>query len=176
MFIPLNLNPMKLKPPLILGIIFLSTFNCKSTQDPLQQFQTTAPIQIIDPYYNAWIAGIEDTGSGINVFLPTTGSSRITIDSLHFRGEKSAVEIRDQLIIGRFKYTTTRKKDIIFSADRRAEYGNTLPPQFDASPFILSQNECVISYQVNNKRLYYKVSNLKKGESLAYPAATPKTP
>jgi len=167
---------MKLKPLVILGLVFLSIFNCKSAQEPLLQFQTTAPIDFSEPYYNSWVAGIEGGGAGINVFLPTTKPSKIIIDSLHFRGEKSAVETRDQLIIGRFKYTTTRKKDIIFSSDRRAEYGNTLPTQIDASPFTLSQNECVISYQVKNKRLYYKISNLKKGGSIAYPSAPPKKP
>jgi hypothetical protein len=167
---------MKLKPLVILGLVFLSIFNCKSAQEPLLQFQTTAPIDFSEPYYNSWVAGIEGGGAGINVFFPTTKPSKIIIDSLHFRGEKSAVETRDQLIIGRFKYTTTRKKDIIFSSDRRAEYGNTLPTQIDASPFSLSQNECVISYLVNNKRLYYKISNLKKGGSIAYPSAPPKKP
>ena len=44
----------------------------------------------------------------------------------------------------------------------------------DTSPFKLTQNECVISYSVNGKRLYYKISNLKKGESIAYPSAPPK--
>jgi hypothetical protein len=44
----------------------------------------------------------------------------------------------------------------------------------DTSPFKLAQNECVISYEVNGKRLYYKISNLKKGESIAYPSAPPK--
>lgn len=167
---------MKLKPLVILGLVFLSIFNCKSAQEPLLQFQTTAPIDFSEPYYNSWVAGIEGGGAGINVFLPTTKPSKIIIDSLHFRGEKSAVETRDQFIIGRFKYTITRKKDIIFSSDRRAEYGNTLPTQIDASPFSLSQNECVISYLVNNKRLYYKISNLKKGGSIAYPSAPPKKP
>ena len=153
---------MKLKPLVILGLVFLSIFNCKSAQEPLLQFQTTAPIDFSEPYYNSWVAGIEGGGAGINVFLPTTKPSKIIIDSLHFRGEKSAVETRDQLIIGRFKYTTTRKKDIIFSSDRRAEYGNTLPTQIDASPLVSLKmsvlsviwsitNDCIIKFQTSKK-------------------------
>ena len=165
---------MKLKTLLILGLVFLSIFNCKSAQEPLLQFQTTAPLDFSEPYYNSWVAGIEGGGAGINVFLPTTKPSKIIIDSLHFRGEKSAVETRDQLIIGRFKYSTNRKKDIILSSNPQDEYRNTLPIQFDASPFNLTQNECVISYRVNNKRLYYKISNLKKQRDIAYPSAPPK--
>ena len=164
---------MKLKPLLILGLIFLSIFNCKSAQEPLLQFQTTAPIEISEPYYNSWVAGIEGGGAGINVFLPTTESPKIIIDSLHFRGEKSAVETRDQLIIGRFKYSTNRKKDIIFSSNLQDEYRNKLPPSIDKTPFSLTQNECVISYQVNNKRFYYKISNLKRQRDIAYPSAPP---
>ena len=165
---------MKLATPLLLGIIFLSTFNCKSAQEPQLQFQASPPIDFSEPYYNSWVAGIEGAGSGINVFLPITKPSKIRIDSLHFRGEKSVVETRDQLIIGRFKYTTTHSKDMIFSSDRREEYGNTLPAQIDKSPFTLSQNECVISYKVNNKRLYYKISNLKRLRDIAYPSTPPK--
>ena len=173
MFITINSNQMKLKPLLILGLVFLSIFNCKSAQEPLLEFQTTAPIEISEPYYNSWVAGIEGGGAGINVFLPITESPKIIIDSLHFRGEKSAVETRDQLIIGRFKYSTNRKKDIIFSSNLQDEYRNKLPPRIDKTPFSLTQNECVISYQVNNKRFYYKISNLKKQRDIAYPSAPP---
>ena len=94
---------MKLTTPLILGLVFLSIVNCKTAQEPVLQFQSTAPLEITAPYYNSWVAGIEGGGAGINVFLPLKENANIVIDSLHFRGEKSAVETRDKLIIGRFK-------------------------------------------------------------------------
>jgi hypothetical protein len=165
---------MKFITPLILGTVFLSIFNCKSSKESTLQLQSSFPIEITAPYYNSWVAGIEGGGAGINVFLPLKENAKISIDSLHFRGEKSAVETRDKLIIGRFRHSTNPKKDIIMSSNPQDEYNNKRVLKRDTSPFSLTQNECVISYRVKDKRLYYKLSNLKKGEAIAYPSAPPK--
>lgn len=165
---------MKLVSALISAVIFLSVFNCKPAQEPLLQFQTTAPLDISVPYYTSWVAGVEGGGSGINVFLPLKANGKTVIDSLHFRGQKVVVETRDKLIIGRFKNFSNQKKDIIMSSNPQDEYNNKLELKRDLSPFKLPQNACVISYKINGKRLYYKISNLKKGKSIAYPSAPPK--
>ena len=170
----INSNPMKHTTPLILGLVFLSMFNCKTPKELVLQFQSTPPLEITAPYYNSWIAGVQGGGSGTNVFLPLKENGKIAIDSLHFRGEKSAVETRDKLIIGRFRNSINQKKDIIMSSNPQDEYNNKRVLIREMSPFNLTQNECVISYRVNNKRLYYKISNLKKGEAIAYPSAPPK--
>jgi hypothetical protein len=165
---------MKLTTPLILALVFLTLVNCKTPQESVLQFQSTAPLEIEAPYYNSWVAGIEGGGSGINVFLPLKDNGGLVIDSLHFRGQRSAVETRDKLIIGRFNSSVNQPKDIIMSSNPQDEYKNKSVLLRDTSPFKLAQNECVISYEVNGKRLYYKISNLKKGESIAYPSAPPK--
>ena len=153
-------------------LISMSFINCSTVKT--NTFVEAAPFVITAPYYNSWIAGIEGGGSGINVFLPVSDIRNIVVDSMHFRGEKSAVETRDKLIIGRFRHSTNRKKDIIMSSNPQDEYNNKRVLKRDTSPFSLTQNECVISYRVKGKRLYYKLSNLKKGEVIAYPSAPPK--
>ena len=153
-------------------LILMSFINCSTVKT--NTFVEAAPFVITAPYYNSWIAGIEGGGSGINVFLPVSDIRNIVVDSMHFRGEKSAVETRDKLIIGRFRNSTNRKKDIIMSSNPQDEYNNKRVLKRDTSPFSLTQNECVISYRVKGKRLYYKLSNLKKGEAIAYPSAPPK--
>lgn len=173
MFINKNSGIMKRATALILGFIFLTLFNCKTSKESVLQFQSTAPIEILAPYYNTWVSGVEWGGSGTNLFLPLKENGKRIIDSLHFRGEKVAVEIRDKLIIGRFKYSPNQKKDIIMSSNPQDEYNNKADLIKESSPFKLIQNECVISYKINGKRLYYKISNLKKGESIAYPSAPP---
>ena len=146
-------------------LILMSFINCSTVKT--NTFVEAAPFVITAPYYNSWIAGIEGGGSGINVFLPVSDIRNIVVDSMHFRGEKSAVETRDKLIIGRFRHSTNRKKDIIMSSNPQDEYNNKRVLKRDTSPFSLTQNECVISYRVKGKRLYYKLSNLKKGEAIA---------
>ena len=166
---------MKRNHLLILVIIFLSVFSCKISKEPILQFQSTAPFEMVEPYYNAWVAGIESAGAGVNVFLPLKKDlGSVTVDSIHFRGEKSAVVKRDQLLIGRFKYSRVHPKKLNMSSNPHEEYGNTLPSNTDRSPFKLANNQCVISYRVNNKRLYYKVLNLKSLREIAYPSAPPK--
>jgi hypothetical protein len=167
---------MKLTNFFALGIVFLTVFNCKTSKESVLQFQSTPPLEISAPYYNTWVAGVKGGGSGVNVFLPLIENGNIDIDSLHFRGEKSAVETRDKLIIGRFMQFSNQKKDLIMSSEPQDEYNNKLDLKREVSPFNLPQNACVISYIINGKRLYYKVSNLKKGESIAYPSAPPKNP
>jgi hypothetical protein len=157
---------MKFITPLILALIFLGFFNCKAPQESVMQFQSTPPLEIVAPYYKSWVAGIEGGGAGINVFLPLKENGKISIDSLHFT--------RDKLIIGRFNNSVNQPKDIIMSSNSQDEYKNKSVLLRDTSPFKLAQNECIISYEVNGKRLYYKISNLKKGESIAYPSAPPK--
>ena len=174
MFISINSNTLKVITALILGVVFLSMLNCKTPKESAFDLQSTAPLEISAPYYNSWVAGIEGGGSGINVFLPLKENGEIVIDSLHFRGQKVAAETRDKLIIGRFKGVSNQKKDIIMSANPKDEYNNKLELKKELSPFKLPQNACVISYKINGKRLYYKVSNLKKGESFAYPSVPPK--
>ena len=165
---------MKLISAFILGFVFLSMVNCKTSKESAIQFQSTAPLEISAPYYNSWVAGVEGGGSGINVFLPLKENGNISIDSLHFRGLKTAVETRDKLIIARFKQFSNHKKDLIMSSNPEDEYNNKLELKQDTSPFNLPQNACVISYQINGNRFYYKISNLKKGETIAYPSAVPK--
>lgn len=174
MFISTNSNAMKFTTTLIFGTVFLSLLNCKTSKESGLHFQSTAPLEISAPYYNSWIAGIKEGGSGINVFLPLKANGKTVIDSLHFRGQKVVVETRDKLIIGRFKNFSNQKKDIIMSSNPQDEYNNKLELKRDLSPFKLPQNACVISYKINGKRLYYKISNLKKGKSIAYPSAPPK--
>ncbi|MDB4206701.1 hypothetical protein N9773_01885 [Flavobacteriaceae bacterium] len=165
---------MKQNQRLILGIIFLSIFSCKTSKKPILKFQSTAPFELVEPYYNAWVGGIESAGSGVNVFLPLKEDlGSVKVDSIHFRGEKSAVFKRDQLLIGRFKYSRAHPKKLNMSSNPHEEYGNTLPSKTDRSPFKLVNNQCVISYRVNDKRLYYKVLNLKSLREIAYPSAPP---
>ena len=152
----------------------MSFINCSTVKT--NTFVEAVPFVITAPYYNSWIAGIKGGGSGINVFLPVSDIQNIVVDSIHFRGEKAIVEKKGSLIVGRFKTTDNQSRDFIMSSNQKDEYQNRLVYKADVSPFVLAINECVISYRVNGKRVYYKTSNLKKGEVVAYPSAQPKKP
>lgn len=158
----------------LLFYFFISTsfVNCSTVKT--NTFTDAAPFIITAPYYNSWIAGIEGGGSGINVFLPVSDTRNIDIDSIHFRGEKAIVEKKENSIIGRFKTTLNQSRDLIMSSNLKDEFQNKLIYKFDLSPFVLADNECVISYRLQNKRHYYKISDLKKVPHIAYPSAPSK--
>ena len=153
-------------------VISTSFINCSTVKT--NTFTDAAPFIITAPYYNSWIAGIEGGGSGINVFLPVSDTRNIDIDSIHFRGEKAIVEKKESLIIGRFKTTLNQSRDLIMSSNPKDEFQNKLIYQLSVSASTKGDTECVISYRLQDKRYYYKVSGLKKGEVVAYPSAPPK--
>ena len=153
-------------------VISTSFINCSTVKT--NTFTDAAPFIITAPYYNSWIAGIEGGGSGINVFLPVSDTRNIDIDSIHFRGKKAIVEKKESLIIGRFKTTLNQSRDLIMSSTPKDEFQNKLIYKFDLSPFVLADNECVVSYRLQNKRHYYKISDLKKAPHIAYPSAPSK--
>ena len=153
-------------------LISMSFINCSTVKT--NTFVEAAPFVITAPYYNSWIAGIEGGGSGVNVFLPVSDTRNIDIDSIHFRGEKAIVEKKESLIIGRFKTTLNQSRDLIMSSNPKDEFQNKLIYKFDLSPFVLADNECVVSYRLQNKRHYYKISDLKKAPHIAYPSAPSK--
>ena len=153
-------------------VISTSFINCSTVKT--NTFTDVAPFIITAPYYNSWIAGIEGGGSGVNVFLPVSDTRNIDIDSIHFRGEKAIVEKKESLIIGRFKTTLNQSRDLIMSSNPKDEFQNKLIYKFDLSPFVLADNECVVSYRLQNKRHYYKISDLKKAPHIAYPSAPSK--
>ena len=153
-------------------VISMSFINCSTVKT--NTFVEAVPFVITAPYYNSWIAGIKGGGSGINVFLPVSDIQNIVVDSIHFRGEKAIVLKKGSLIVGRFKTADNQSRDFIMSSNQKDEFQNRLVYKPDLSPFVLANNECVISYRLLDKRLYYKISNLKKGESIVYPSAPPK--
>ena len=78
-----------------------------------------------------------------------------------------------KLYIGRFKTEINQPVDIILSSDSKEEYNNKLPQKDKGSPFELKDDECVISYTLNGKIEYFKVSNIRKEVAVNYPGVQP---
>ncbi|MBO6605427.1 hypothetical protein [Psychroserpens sp.] len=156
----------------ILLLVMASFSQCSS----VPKLQKEAPISIADVYYQEWIAGVQGGGSGINLFISVSDSD-ITLETVYFRGEVAKLEVKPSnpnQYIGRFKTEMNQPKDIILSSDPKEEYGNKMPQKKDKFPFELADNECVISYTVNDEIKYFKISNIKNKPVINYPSAGPK--
>ncbi|MEC8248140.1 MAG: hypothetical protein VX070_01835 [Bacteroidota bacterium] len=134
--------------------------------------QTTPPFEFLEaPYFQSWLAGVRGGGSGINVFIPYRNLNSITLDSLHFRGQRAAVIFEGQNIIARFKTLQNQGSVVVLSSDPLMDAKNLLLPMAERSPFELDAADCVLSYTADNKRHYYKVEGLKERPSIVFPSA-----
>ena len=112
-------------------------------------------------YFEKWIAGVEGGGSGFNVFLPIKKSSFINFDSIHFRGQRVKALHRNNMVFGRFKSINNNHSDDIIIGNTDHEKNN--------SHFSLLDNSCVLSYRIQNKRMYIEFKNLYYKPSKPYP-------
>ena len=119
-------------------------------------------LNLISPaYFEKWIAGVEGGGSGFNVFLPIKKSSFINFDSIHFRGQRVKALHRNNMVFGRFKSINNNQSEDIIIGNTDHEKNN--------SHFSLLDNSCVLSYRIQNKRMYIEFKNLDYKPSKPYP-------
>lgn len=151
--------------------IFLGSCKVSNPAD----IRRTPPFEFLEtPYFQSWVAGVRGGGSGINVFIPYKNLNSITPDSLHFRGQRTAVIFEGQNIIGRFKTIQNQGAGVVLSSDLLMEAKNSLLPMAERSPFELHIADCVLSYKADNKRYYYKVEGLQQRPKIVFPSSTPR--
>ena len=151
----------------IIAIVSLSFSQCASTL----KLQDTIAVDIGEVYYQSWVAGVKEGGSGINIYIPIKNkSAEIVLDSVYFKRKGVKLEeIKPNLYIGRFSIVTT-KPDIVMTKKPFAEYGNKVPKIKQNSPFDLKDDECVLSFTEKGKRKYYKIIEVVKTEPIFYPS------
>lgn len=154
-------------------LMLMGTFSQCSTA---QKLQNDLPVALGEVYFQQWISGIQDGGSGINLFIPVTTKSDIILDSAYFRTQVKKLEVKTgtQLYVGRFDSAFNQPKyDIILSSDPKEEYSNQMPSKTINIPFELKDDECVVSYKKEGETLYFKISNITQKATLNYPSAPP---
>ena len=113
-----------------LCIIVIGWTSCTSSKRSTDTLLVDAPILFDKPYFQAWIAGIQGGGSGINLYLPTT-AMHIELDSAYFRGMTAKLKTYESGYIARFKTDLNQHHDLIISAEEYAEYANQLPEKMN---------------------------------------------
>jgi hypothetical protein len=157
---------------LILILLVMASFSQCSSSKKLQK---KAPLTLDQVYYQKWIAGLEGGGAGLNIFIPT-GDASIKLDSVYFRGKAAKLEVNNlnrTIYIGRFISDFNKKKDLIMSNEPNAEFGNVMPKIPQKIPFVLKDNECIISYKDGKITKYFKVNNVIEKNLIPYPSAPP---
>ena len=143
------------------------------TQCGSAQFDKEAPFTIHKAYYQDWFGGQPGSRGTLVTVEISRAAESIVFDSIFFNDKikrlGNTVSDNKQLLIGNFPTTTLSDKNIIMHSDPKEEMANELSNPILNYPFELSDNECVVSYIIKNKKRYYKVENLKKEKSIYYP-------
>jgi len=143
-----------------------------NTQIP-QKLEEKVPFEIGDIHFQKWAAGVQDGGSGIHMYIQVlTNRSKVVFDSVYFREMKAKMKIGKMGYFASFKTVKNTKQDIKMSNDPNAEYGNKTP-SISKSPFVLKDNECVISYIEKEETKYFKILGLIEKPAENYPSASP---
>jgi len=148
------------------AIILMSFSQCGSAQ-----FDKKAPVAITDSYYNDWVGGLPGV-KGIRITIKAKApETNIIFDSIYFDNKliKLDSQIQKNELILTGNYTISSKTDhIIMHADPKEEFGNKPSNVSNEIPFELADNEAVISYFIDSKKRYYKLSNIKKEKTSVY--------
>lgn len=143
------------------------------TQCGSAQFDKEAPFTIHKAYYQDWFGGQPGSKGTLVTVEISRADESIVFDSIFFNGKimrlGNTVSDNKQLLIGNFSTTTLSDNNIIMHSDPKEEMANKVSKPAFNYPFELTDNECVVSYIIKNKKRYYKIENLKKEKSIYYP-------
>lgn len=130
------------------------------------------PFTISEAYYQKWVAGVEEGGSGTNIHITFTEKDEdVVIQNIYFRNQvleaKGNINQPNQFVA---YYVNDTERDVIMDSDPMKEAQNTPTKLF---PFELKANEAVVEYWFDGKKNYFKVSNIFQKDLIPYPQANP---
>ena len=159
---------------LIVPMLLFGFSNCGGTKTDSSKisFEQTPPFKISEAYYQNWVAGVKEGGSGTNVHITFSEmEADVVIQNIYFRNHileaKGNVNDPNQYV-GYLKNNTQR--DVIMDADPVKEAQNVPSKTF---PFQLEENQAVIEYWFGGKKNYFKIENLSQKEMIPYPQTNP---
>ena len=149
--------------------IITSCATFKTEKDSFALTQNT-PFIIKNSYYQNWVAGVKEGGSGLNIYITIDNISEgVILKEFYFQGNIFEVKSsKNSVFVGYYKNETD--KDFIMDSNSTKETANIPPTRF---PFKLENNEAVLSYEHYNKMYYYEISNIEEKQLIAYPSRNP---
>ena len=159
----------KIKLLLILPIIaILMSF----TQCDRKSFDKKPPVKFTKSYFQDWVGGKPGSSGTLVTLITNSTNNAIVFDSIYFnkRVVKLASQVSgDELILtGNFIKRNPKDRDLILSGNPKEEFGNKPPIKEAKITFELNDNEAIISYFKNNKKRYFKLSDIRKEKVLYY--------
>lgn len=157
---------------IVLSMILFGCTNCGGSKanSENKSLEKNPPFTISNAYFQKWVAGVEDGGSGINLYFAVEDNKEaVKISRVYFRNQifdVNGLAVKGNNYTARFN--TEKRNDVVMDSDPIKEAQNTPPDPF---PFSLTENEAVISYEINGDMCFYKISNIEEKPMLAYPGS-----
>lgn len=150
-------------------LLFFICVACSFSQCSTLKLTEKAPFTITGATYHNWVGG-QPGVSGTNLILAIDNKADITIKSIYFRGRKNNPSLehrkgKEYLVVNMntSRRTVIVKREVVSTKNKRPKISQPI------IPFNLQANEAVIKYMIGKKTYYYKVSKIKKTETIFYP-------
>ena len=157
----------------ILALTLFSFSNCGNAKPGVEsiQFQQNPPLLIEGVNAQKWMAGIQEGGTGTNLFVPVLNIKEgVVFKDLYFRGQVIEAKTDPRVRVRYIGYFKDEKKDFVMDSDPVNEAQNKPRTPF---PFDLKNDEAVFSYAYQNIVSYYKITGVIDLEPLALPSINP---
>lgn len=145
---------------ILLTLITFTIVSCSSSKEVIKNFSEN----IESVYFQKWVSGIEEGGSGIKFYLNFKEplSKEFKLRKVSFQSHPSIFEkISETDYIAKIDIS---KRDYILGLNPVDEYGNQEPDRKD------NYNDAFIFYEVNNKKYMIRILNVKEKPMIAYPS------
>jgi hypothetical protein len=145
-------------------LIFLIFISCSS-----QKEVKSLPFPIEEVYFQNWIGGQRLTGRGTDFYIQFKEpfSANFRIRKLYFHEQELELLKKNDSV-----YTASysqRPKDFEAETDGQIETSKVAKFKFE-----LNKNEAILEFDQDNITQFFKITNIKEKEFLAYPSARPK--
>lgn len=156
---------------LVFSCLIIAMLSCSSSKE----ISTQLPYEIESVYFQKWIGGQEQTGSGINFYIQFKNPlpENQTLAKLYFQNKEGFFDKEDEThYVARF-YSKPQNQDLIMDVNSTNEYGNKAP-EITQPHFELQLNEAILEFHNGNEIQHFKIVDIKEKELLAYPSSRPR--
>ena len=146
--------------------LFLFIFSCLTLQTCSSQL--SSPIK--EAYTQSWTGGVRGGGSGTGFYITFQKAlpEIVVVEQLYYRNQVAKVH-------------TISETEFLFSFvgasnwNRGGDEPTSDAPHIKSvkAPVTITDKEALLQYTYKGKKRYYKITNIKVKEMLAYPSARP---
>ena len=160
--------------PIFISVVIVGLSRCGSAQNSERAIviEQNPPFKLKEAYYQKWVAGTKEGGSGTNVHLDFENiQPNVVIQDLYFKNNVLEVKNSGTTPMSYVAHVTPNSNnDVLMDIDPTKEAKNVPSKTF---PFELKTNEAVIGYSVGGEKKYFKINHLVEKREIAYPQANP---